>query len=142
MPSQNNSELILGIDYGETNTGLAFGRAELASPLEVLNSKDEHILVTKINKIIAQNKIDKVVIGLPLNVDGKETKQSLKVRQFAKALKVLVKKPVEFVTEYGTTKDSIENAIKAGISQKRRKTNDHFSAALILKRYFAEKSST
>lgn len=139
MAEQSNKEKLLGVDYGETNTGLAFGRAGLASPLEVLNSKDTHTLVTKINKIVAQNRIDKIVIGLPLNVDGKETKQSLKVRQFAKSLKARSNKSVEFVSEYGTTRTSVQNAIKAGISQKRRRSDDHFSAALILKRYYAEK---
>lgn len=138
MEKQTKSELVLGIDYGETKTGLAFGRAGLASPLEVLNSKNERVLINEINKIIVQNKIDKVVVGLPLGFDGKETKQSLKVRKFAKSLRVIVKKPVVFVTEYGTTKDSVKNAIKAGVSQKSRRVDDHFSAALILKRYFVK----
>ena len=140
--AEKGKEKLLGVDYGETNTGLAFGRAGLASPLEVLNSKDTYTLITEINKIVAQNKLDKIVVGLPVDSDGKETRQSLKVRQFVKSLRARSRRPVELVSEYGTTKASIENAIKSGISQKRRRSNDHFSAALILKRYYAENESS
>lgn len=132
-------EILLGIDYGDTNTGLAFGKAGAVSPLNVLSSKDENQLFTTIGRLTAENKVTKIIVGLPLTADGKETAQSLKVRQFTRLLKIRVKKPVEFVDEHGTTKESIRGAIRSGISQKRRQINDHLSAAMILKRYYSEK---
>ncbi len=131
-------EILLGIDYGDTNTGLAFGRAGAVSPLTVLNSKDEGQLLAQISRFISENKVNKVIMGLPLTLNGKETNQSLKVRRFTKILKIKLKRPVEFISEFGTTQESIQRAIKSGVSRKRRQTNDHLSAALILKRYYAE----
>lgn len=131
-------EVLLGIDYGEKNTGLAFGRAGAVSPLTVLDSRDEGQLLAQIGRFVVENKITKIIMGLPLTLDGKETSQSIKVRRFTKVLKIKLKKPVEFISEFGTTKESIQRAIRSGISQKRRQTNDHLSAALILKRYYSE----
>jgi putative Holliday junction resolvase len=133
-----SEDILLGIDYGDKNTGLAFGRAGVVSPLTVLDSRDEGNLLAQIGRFVVENKITKIIMGLPLTLDGKETQQSIKVRKFTKILKIKLKKPVEFVSEFGTTKESIQRAIRSGISQKRRQTNDHLSAALILKRHYSE----
>lgn len=133
-----SEEVLLGIDYGEKNTGLAFGRAGAVSPLTILDSRDEGQLLAQIGRFVVENKISKIIMGLPLTLDGKETQQSLKVRRFTKILKIKLKKPVEFVSEFGTTKESIQRAIKTGVSKKRRQTNDDLSAALIIKRYYSE----
>ena len=134
----DTEEMLLGIDYGETNTGLAFGRVGLVLPLEVLNSKNDDFLISEIARAVADHRITKIIMGLPTDVEGKETKQSLKVRRFAKLVRIKAKRPVEFVSEYGTTDEAMESAIRSGISQKRRQTSDHYSAAIILKRYFRE----
>lgn len=134
------NDIVLGIDYGETNTGLAFGRISngLTSPLEVLDSRDVEALIAKIGRYVVENRVTKLIVGLPLTLDGKDTPQSLKVRRFSKLLKARLKKPVAFVSEHGTTQEAIEGAIKSGFSMKGRKKNDNLSAALILKRYFSE----
>ena len=134
----DTEEMLLGIDYGETNTGLAFRRVGLVLPLEVLNSKNDDFLISEIARAVADHRITKIIMGLPTDVEGKETKQSLKVRRFAKLVRIKAKRPVEFVSEYGTTDEAMESAIRSGISQKRRQTNNHYSAAIILKRNFRE----
>lgn len=135
-------ELLLGIDYGDKKTGLAFGRAGSTSPLKVLDSKNKNQLISEIGKIVVSQKISKLVVGLPLTAEGKETAQSIKVRQFTNLLKAKLKKPVEYISEFSTTTDSIQGAIRSGISKKRRATNDHLAAALILKRYYNEHHAT
>lgn len=134
--SASISETILGIDYGEGNIGLAFGRNSLVMPLKIISGKDSETAVHEISRYIYENKIDKAVIGLPLTVDGKETNQSRKVRRFARLLKIKSKKPVDFVNEYRTTEESITEAINLGTSKKHREKIDHLSAAIILKEYY------
>ena len=131
-------EILLGVDPGEKHTGIAFGRAGSVAPLDVIDSKNERYLIAQLAKIAIENKVTKVIIGLPLNSEGKDTNQSLKVRKFVKLLKITMKKPVEFVSEYNSTSEAIHGAIRTGISQKRRKSDDGISAALILKRYYRE----
>jgi putative Holliday junction resolvase len=135
-------EVLLGIDYGSTNTGLAFGRAGLTVPLKVISAKNQKNMIAEISKVALGNKVTKIVMGLPLDSEGKETNQARKIRKFAKLLKIHLKKPVEFVNEAGSSREAIENAIRSGISKKRRKLSDHISAALILRRYYNEREDS
>ena len=129
---------LLGIDYGETNIGLAFGTNELASPLKIISGKNAESAISEITRYIIDNKVDKVLMGLPITPDGKETMMSKKVRRFAKLLKLRSKKPLEFVNEYRTSEESVTEAVKLGISKKRRRKIDHLSAALIIKEYYSK----
>lgn len=142
-PASTNSKYdsqknLLGVDYGETNIGLAFGKNGLAQPGPVISGKNDEAAIKEIAKYVIENKINLIVFGLPLSDDGKETHQSQKVRRFAKLLRVFVKLPTEFVDEIDSTREAIENAIANDMPQKRRKTIDNISAAIILKKYFRE----
>ncbi len=131
-------EMVLGIDYGEKNIGLAFGRSGLANPGPVISGKNDATAVREINQYIIENKINKIVIGLPLSQDGKETHQSIRVRRFAKLLRVYVKLPTTFIDESNTSNEALESALQDSISQKHRRIIDNISAAIILKKYFRE----
>ena len=126
-------EILLGIDYGEKHTGLAFGRHGLASPLHVIEGSDPNVVKAEIARIAIENRVTKIVMGLPLGKDGKETHQSRVVRRFAKILKIHLKRPVEFVDEFNSSKEAVADAIKTGISQKKRQNDHHLAAALLFK---------
>lgn len=132
------SSLILGIDFGDTNTGLALGRNGLVSPLKIVSGKNSENLMHEINRVVVENKIEQLVVGLPLTPDGKDTPESLSIRKLSKLLRLATKRPVNFQNEYGTSIEALEEAIDLGVPQKKRGSNDHLSAALILKYYFNE----
>lgn len=69
----------LGIDYGEKNIGLAIGdnNLKIATPFSIVKN------IREIKEIIQKEKIDKIIIGLPLGFRG-ETEQTRKTREFAK----------------------------------------------------------
>ena len=129
-------EKVLGIDYGAANIGLAFGINNLVSPLKTISGANANTAISQITRYIIDNKVDRIVLGLPLRPDGKETLQSKEVRKFSKLLKIKTKRPVALVNEYRTTKESVTEAINLGISKKRRQKIDHLSAALIIKEYY------
>jgi putative Holliday junction resolvase len=131
-------DILLGVDYGEAHIGVALGRNGLVSPLRVLPGKNVQNAITEIARLAQENKVNKILVGLPLTGSGKETKMSIKTRKFAKLLKIFTKKPVEFYNEFLSTKIATEEAISRGISKKRRVKVDHLSAALVLKRYYSE----
>lgn len=133
-----NSPMILGVDFGETNTGLALGRNGLVAPLAVVSGKNSDSLISQINTVVVENKVEKIVVGIPLTADGKETKESLDIRRVAKLIKVSTKRPVLFQSEYDTSKEALKEAIGNGVSKKKRETNDHLAAALILKHFYDE----
>ena len=136
--TQETEEVLIGIDYGEKNIGIAFAKNGIVSPTKVISGTRDEVAITEIARFVLENKVTKIIVGLPLTSDGKDTNQSRKVRRFVKLLKIRLKKPVEFVNEFRTTKDSITEAINLGISKKRRSTVDHLSAALILKEYYSK----
>ena len=131
-------EKVLGIDYGKSNIGLAFGINNLVSPLKVISGKNTGSAISEISRYIIENKVDKMIIGLPVGADGKETPMSRKVRRFSKLLKIRTKMPITFVNEYRTSEESVTEAINLGISKKRRRSIDHLSAALIIKEYYSK----
>lgn len=134
-----NEGILLGIDFGEKNIGLAFGRSGLTFPLKVISGKNIDTAFNDINKVVLENRVTKIVVGLPLNNEGKEGEKAREVRRFAKILKARLKRTVELVDEYESSKEALEGAVKMGIPQKKRRVIDHLSAELILKRYY-EKS--
>ena len=127
---------VLGVDYGDTNTGFAVSVDGVSSPLKIVNSKNFFHFLQEIQKVIEEYNIKLVVFGLPDSYDQKDTKQSIKVRQVVNNLKKYIKIPFEYISEYGTTSEVLANGIISNMSRKNRnKKNDHYSANLILMNY-------
>jgi putative holliday junction resolvase len=137
--SKVKDEILLGVDYGSSRIGLAFGRKGLVEPLKVVSGKNDTVAINEISRVSLENRITKIVVGLPLTYDGKETLQSKEVRRFAKLLKIRLKKPIVFVDEYGSSKESVRSMLGLGVAKKARRTIDHYAAAVILKSYFDQK---
>jgi putative holliday junction resolvase len=93
---------ILGIDYGQKRIGLAWVDTALGVilPYGILNNTKEVIDVIEVEKI------DKVVIGLPLGLDGKENENTNKVKKFVDDLQKEVEIPVELVDERFTSRQA------------------------------------
>lgn len=133
------SATLLGVDYGKRNIGLALGRNGLTTPLEIVSAKNIPTALTTINRIVIENKVDLIIVGLPLTSDEKDTLESLDARKFLKLLKVNTKRPVEVQNEYGSSIKALEEAIDLGTPEKKRKTNDDLAAAYILRLYYSNK---
>ncbi|NMB91734.1 Holliday junction resolvase RuvX [candidate division WWE3 bacterium] len=134
-----DSATILGVDYGRANIGLALGRNGLVTPLEVISAKNTNNALIRINRVVIENKVELIILGLPLTMEGKDTAESIEIRRFAKILKTNTKRPVETQNEYGSSARAFEEALDLGISEKHRKTNDHLAAAYILRMYYDDK---
>ncbi len=79
---------ILGVDHGDRRIGIAISDPMplIATPLKTLAVVDQAQAIADLNQIIKENNIEIVVIGLPLGMKGQETKQTLHVQKFSKAL--------------------------------------------------------
>lgn len=78
----------LGLDVGDRRTGVAISDPQgiLATPLIVLDSKDDDALINAILRLVEQHKAECVVIGLPRHLSGELGKQANKVTIFADRL--------------------------------------------------------
>lgn len=133
---------IMAIDYGEKNIGIA-----LSDPLHLFskpyttiqNSGNEPVIESLI-KIVRDQSVGLVLLGLPLSVAGLDTQKTAQVRLFYSVLKERLNVPVEFWDERYTTMDAKEILINKGIRQKdSKKIIDQTAAALILKNYLEAK---
>lgn len=96
---------ILGIDYGEARTGLAWASDEvrLALPLEVVPSQDTQALLSRIVEVVDEKQVELVIVGLPLNLSSKDSQQTGKVRDFVSKLEDVIGAQVEVVDERFTS---------------------------------------
>lgn len=87
---------IIGIDYGKKRIGLAWVQEglDVVLPYGIVGNVEELI------KLVKKEKIDKLVIGLPIGLDGRqENENTQRVREFAEKLKKEIDLPIEFVDE-------------------------------------------
>lgn len=89
---------ILGIDYGEKRIGLAVSDEShtLARALDILSPKQ---FFSSIRSLVAQYEVETILLGLPLNMDGKETKKTDEVKAFKASLEKEVSVPIVFFDE-------------------------------------------
>lgn len=77
--------MLLGLDYGEKNIGLAVAdeNSKMALPYKVLINKGEDFVLIELKKIITEEKIFKIIVGLPLSLSGEENKKTVEAREFS-----------------------------------------------------------
>jgi len=136
--SKYTDKFVLGVDFGDTTTGLALGKNGVVAPAREVLSKDKMTAIQHIMRTVKQNKVVALVVGLPLGYDQKDTPLSLEVRRFAKLLKTRLGIPIILIDEFGTTQEALADAIIEELPQKARRKVDSISASIILKRFFAD----
>ena len=127
---------IMAIDYGEKRIGIALSDLlqTISQPYCVL--ANSRTFWEELQDIIIDKKVKNVVIGLPLNFAGEDTKKTLEIREFAAGFTQQTDLPWEFCDESFTSQDANEALKQMGFSIKdSRKVIDKVAAALILKNY-------
>ncbi len=114
----------------------------LASPLTILNRKDERLDIEAIVNIVGQYQVGRIIVGLPRSLDGSLGSQAEKVKAFTQKLCSYTRTPVEFRDERLTTV-AAKRLLHAGSTKKTRKgrgkvRDDAAAAALILQGYLDE----
>lgn len=120
----------LGIDYGMRRMGMAVADEEtmIATPRGVILRNDDAQAIRAIGAIIAEEKIEQVIVGLPLWHDGAETQASREAREFAEKLKQATGAILEFENEMFTSRMANHAGVK-------KNWIDAASAAIILQSY-------
>lgn len=136
---KESSLRILGIDYGDARIGLAFSDPSqtLASPFQVVRTQKN--LADTVNAILEATKtytFEKIVVGLPLLLSGKESAMTTSVRAFATFLEEKSGLPVVLQDERLTSRE-VERVLKeSNLKRKARVRHlDRLSATLILQTY-------
>ena len=111
----------------------------LASPLTVIDRRDERLDIEAIVNIISQYQVEQIVIGLPYSMDGSLGKQAEKVKAFIQKLCSHTEVPVEFRDERLSTVSA--KRLRQAVNRKKTREKvryDAIAAALILQGYLDE----
>lgn len=137
----NSPHPALGIDYGAARIGIAatddFGI--LAHPVETIDvSKGDPI--ERIALLVSTRKIQTLVVGLPVRMDGTEGDSAAKVRAFADRIRErLPAVPLVFIDETLTTSTASAKLREAGRNAKKQKSViDQAAAVEILNTWMGE----
>ena len=78
----------LGLDVGDKRTGVAISDSQgiLATPLTVITGEDENSIIDQILKLVQQYDAERIVVGLPLRLNGEVGAQANKIISFVERL--------------------------------------------------------
>jgi putative Holliday junction resolvase len=126
---------IMGLDMGSHTIGLAISDESgmIAQSLETIKRRSTEEDFKEISRVIDQFKVEKIVVGLPKNMNGTLGKQAEMVLEWVEALKKRISLPVLTWDERLTTVGATKILLEADLSRKKRKkVIDQVAAALIL----------
>lgn len=134
---------IMGVDYGDARTGIAMSDllCSIVGSTTVIHSRRDDKTIAEIKKLIDQNGVTEIVVGLPRNMNGTEGPRAEVCKAFAELLKEATGLPVAMWDERRTTVEA-HNILSAHNyhGQKRKNTVDAVAASLILEGYLAFRS--
>ena len=129
---------IAAVDLGDVRTGLAFSDLTgfIAGRAVTLTANSRAELVEKICAELKTERAEKVVVGLPLNMDGSEGDRALKAKAFAEILRDACGLPVVMRDERGTSVTANRLLSDAGKKRgKQRQKVDAVAASIILQSF-------
>ncbi|MBO1869442.1 Holliday junction resolvase RuvX [Lachnoanaerobaculum sp. Marseille-Q4761] len=136
----------MGLDYGSKTIGVAISDALglTAQPLETIERSGENKLrrsLARIAEIVREKDIKKIVVGLPINMDGRSGERAALTLEFVEKLKLRVDIPIVMQDERLTTVEADEILDESGVKkQDRKQFIDQIAAGIILKEYMEKEN--
>lgn len=136
---------ILALDFGQARIGVAVGAlgSSFAFGRGVIQRGKQAEDVHAVRAMMRQEGAELVVLGLPIAMQGGQSKQSQRVQAFARALNA-AGIPTDFEDERFTSMLAQQHILASGIAKKQRQDKgrvDEGAARLILESYVARQSA-
>ncbi len=128
---------VIALDVGERRIGVAVSdpTGTLATPHSVIRRRSKAEDFAAVARLAAELEAKRVVVGLPLSLDGSVGPQARRVTRYAQALARTLTVPVELYDERYSTLTADELLAEGG--RKRQTPIDAAAAAVILQEYLA-----
>ena len=129
---------IMGIDYGDARTGIAFSDllCSIVGSTTVIHSRKPEKTLEEIVKLAKEHDAGEIVMGLPRNMDGSEGPRAELCREFAARVEEATGLKVTLWDERRTTVEAHNILSEHNYhGKKRRNTMDAVAASLILEGY-------
>lgn len=129
---------IMGLDIGDKTIGVAVSdimglTAQGVTTIKRVGKKKD---IEEIKKIVLEKQVNKIVSGLPKNMNGTIGTQGEKVQKFCELLKQEINLPIEFWDERLSTVAAERSLIEGNVRREnRKKVIDMLAAVIILQGY-------
>lgn len=133
---------MMGLDIGEKTIGVAISDelGLIAQALKTIIRRGNEEDFLEIRNLITHHQIERIVVGLPRNMNGTLGKQAELVLSWIKELKERVSIPVVVWDERLSTVEATKTLLQADLSRgKRKKVINQLAASLILQGYLDRK---
>ncbi len=135
---------IMGLDIGDKTIGVAVSdimglTAQGVKTIKRVGKKKD---IEEIKKIIEERQVNKIVSGLPKNMNGTVGTQGEKVQKFCELLKEQTNLEIDFWDERLSTVAAERSLIEGNVRREnRKKVIDMLAAVIILQGYLDSKSN-
>ncbi|HVS49639.1 MAG TPA: Holliday junction resolvase RuvX [Candidatus Dormibacteraeota bacterium] len=133
---------ILAVDPGSKRIGLAVSdpTGTIAQALTTVPAEPAATLASRLAEIARTQEARRIVVGLPLRLDGTRGPEAAAAQQLAHGLRQAARLPVDMVDERLTTAAAERSLIAGGVRrEKRRLSIDRVAATLLLQGYLDHK---
>jgi len=139
-PSKVSGHTILAFDFGARWIGVAVGDTEtrLASPLGMFEAESRIGRIAEVETLVREWTPERLLVGLPLAMDGGEHDMTRRARRFARQLEARFRLPVEFADERLSSVAAEATLRETGHGGRRHKHLAHALAAKIILQAYLE----
>ncbi len=136
---------LMALDYGDKTVGIAMTDIDgkISQPFDTIfrnNPIDVKETIEKICELITEYEVDKVLIGMPYNMDGSEGERAEKTRWFKKKLSKKIDNEIIFCDERLSTFEASSILEQGNIKRENQKKYlDKIAASIILQTYLDNK---
>jgi putative holliday junction resolvase len=135
---------VMALDVGDKTIGIAISDSLLltAQPRPTIRRKELKTDLESLRRLAEENEVHEIVVGQPLHMDGKQSRQSEKVARFAEKLREVLDLPIVFWDERLTSFAAEQHLEEMGLNwRKRRDHVDKIAAMIILQNYLDSRAS-
>ncbi|MBE7074519.1 MAG: Holliday junction resolvase RuvX [Clostridiales bacterium] len=129
---------IMCLDYGDRRIGIAFSDLlqTIASPYDTYTRKDLNSDLNFFLELSKQQEVERVIIGLPYNMDGTSGERIEVTKEFGNLLEKKLNLPIEYVDERLSSVEAEDILAEARVPAiKRKGLIDKIAAGIILQNY-------
>ena len=141
-PSKVSGHTVLAFDFGTRWIGVAVGDTEtrLANPLGMFEAAGASRCMAEVETLVREWRPERLVVGLPLAMDGSEHDMTRRARRFARQLQARFRLPVDLADERLSSATAEAHLRETGRGGREHKNAAHALAATIILQSYLDES--
>jgi putative Holliday junction resolvase len=141
-PLKVSGHTILAFDFGARWIGAAVGDTEtrIANPLGMFEAESRGRRMAEVETLVREWRPERLLVGLPLAMDGREHDMTRRARRFARQLEARFRLPVDLADERLSSVAAAETLRETGRVGFKHKHEIHALAAKIILQGYLDES--